>query len=580
MTSAQESSDNIPLLIPQSRGFTDENKTGFWRFVRPCYENKTAPCSAACPVGEDISRIEMLVARGLFKQAWETILQENPFPSVCGRVCFHPCEKSCNRKDLDQPVSINRLERFIGDTAVQDDMIPALKLLPSTGKKIAVIGAGPAGLSMAWFATQLGYQCDVFEAQSSPGGLLRWGIPGYRLPDSVLSSEIRRIRNLGVNIQCDRPVDREFLASAGTSYDAVFVGCGHGRSLPMNVPGEDTALDGLEFLRNIRNGSAAPIHGEVAVIGGGNSAVDVARSLIRTGARPVIIYRRRKIDMPAFEHEIRTAVKEGIDIRELLSPVRIDSTDDGYVITLQKMKVSDTDTDGRARVIPESSNTRTMRFSRIFSAIGAEAEARWRPPYHLHDRSILHLSHCILQQVDLPIVYGGDLTNDVKSVTDAIASGKQAAMALDLLFKKGKDAIKEELAACRIGNGPSLSMEIYLGGERKQRSAHVVAFSEINTDYFMPSARTEHPRLPIKEGIRSFAETDHTFPFPQAIQEAQRCFNCGLCNDCDNCRVFCPEVAVKADSSGRTIDLAYCKGCGICVEECPRNAMAIEEENI
>jgi len=445
MTSAQESSDNIPLLIPQSRGFTDENKTGFWRFVRPCYENKTAPCSAACPVGEDISRIEMLVARGLFKQAWETILQENPFPSVCGRVCFHPCEKSCNRKDLDQPVSINRLERFIGDTAVQDDMIPALKLLPSTGKKIAVIGAGPAGLSMAWFATQLGYQCDVFEAQSSPGGLLRWGIPGYRLPDSVLSSEIRRIRNLGVNIQCDRPVDREFLASAGTSYDAVFVGCGHGRSLPMNVPGEDTALDGLEFLRNIRNGSAAPIHGEVAVIGGGNSAVDVARSLIRTGARPVIIYRRRKIDMPAFEHEIRTAVKEGIDIRELLSPVRIDSTDDGYVITLQKMKVSDTDTDGRARVIPESSNTRTMRFSRIFSAIGAEAEARWRPPYHLHDRSILHLSHCILQQVDLPIVYGGDLTNDVKSVTDAIASGKQAAMALDLLFKRGKTPSKRNL---------------------------------------------------------------------------------------------------------------------------------------
>ncbi|MDD4071370.1 MAG: FAD-dependent oxidoreductase [Desulfobacterales bacterium] len=580
MITPPELSEKVPLLIPQSRGFTDENKTGFWRFVRPCYENKTAPCSTACPAGEDISRIEMLASRGLFKQAWETILQENPFPAVCGRVCFHPCENSCNRKELDQAVSINRLERFLADTAFQDGSVPALTNLPPNGKSIAVIGAGPAGLSAAWFLSRLGYTCDVYEATSSPGGLLRWGIPGYRLPEGVLNNEIQRIRNQGVNIICNQPITRKFLTESKEKYDAFFIGCGHGRSLMMNIPGEDMAVDGMAFLSDIRNGSAQSVHGEVAVIGGGNSAIDVARSLIRLGARPVLIYRRRKQDMPAFDHEIEMAVKEGVQIQELLSPVHIESLRDDFVLTLQKMKISDTDTDGRARVIPAQEKSRTMRFKKIFSAIGSEVQEPWRFPPRKHDKSLLHLSHCIIHHQDLPIVYGGDLTNEVKSVTDAVASGKQAAMALDILFKDGRDVIEDKLATCRIGNSASLSMEIYLGGDRKLRTPHVVTYNEINPDYFTPSARADHPRLPIKDGIKSFEETDHTLPLPVALQEAQRCFNCGICNDCDNCRIFCPEVAVTVGKNGRSINMDYCKGCGICVEECPRNAMVIEEENL
>jgi NADPH-dependent glutamate synthase beta subunit-like oxidoreductase len=578
MTTEQEYPVEIPLLISRSSISTEINKTGSWRFVRPKYDEKTAPCSAACPAGEDIARIEMLTNQGLFREAAETILFENPFPAVCGRVCFHPCEKTCNRAELDEPIAIHRLERFIGDIAARNEMKLSLEKPPKNGKTICIVGAGPSGLAAGYFLTRLGYACDVFEAQTEPGGILRWGIPSYRLPDDILKNEIKRIENLGVKIHCKMPVTQNFFKEFKDRYSAFFIGCGYGRSIRMNIPGEKMAFDGLEFLGKLRREKISTFNGIAAVIGGGNTAIDVARSLTRLGATPIIVYRRRKQDMPAFQHEVEMAAREGVQIMELMAPVRIEAEGGELVLTVQPMKISGTETSsGRARVTPDSKETQSVRVQKIFTAIGAEPLEPWQFPPQKNAVS-MHFSHCTFTGKDLPFVFGGDLTNPLKSVTDAVASGKQAAMALDTFFQKGWDAIADRLASCRVGNGPALSMESYLGAERTIRNLHIVSYDEINTDYFSPAARIAASSLSQDKRIQSFSEIEGTFTVEQAIKESRRCFNCGICNECDNCRIFCPEVAVILKDTSRQVNLDYCKGCGICVVECPRNAMALEEE--
>jgi NADPH-dependent glutamate synthase beta subunit-like oxidoreductase/ferredoxin len=585
MTRKRVLTEEIPLFFPRSSTSTENNKTGSWRYMRPLYAEKTAPCSAACALGEDIPRIEMLAAQGMLKEAWQTILDENPFPSVCGRVCFHPCESACNRGQLDEPIAIHHLERFLGDAAMTDGRAFDPKKAAAKGKKVAVVGAGPAGLATAYFLSRLGYACNVFEARPEPGGILRWGIPAYRLPEDMLKKEIRRIESQGINIQCDRTVTSKFLQKIGERYDALFIGCGSGRSIKLNIPGGKMAHDGLQLLDNVRAGKLSSLQGTAAVLGGGNTAVDVARTLLRLGAAPVIVYRRRKQDMPAFGPEIEMALQEGIDLRELWTPVGIEvsrsassACRESYFLTLQKMKASIKETSGRARVVPDGNKTERLHVRHIFCAIGAEPRQFWELPWWPTSRQ-LALSHCTLIKKDLPVVYGGDLINATKSVSDAVASGKQAAMALDCYFQKGWDPISKILEGCRVGSGPALSMTKYLNREHRERNSHIVSFGEINADYFLAARRSTPPTLAPDQRIRSFAEIQSTFSRKAAVAEAGRCFNCGSCNACDYCRLFCPEMAVIVEETRRHIDLDYCKGCGICVTECPRNAMAMEEEN-
>ena len=579
MTTEQNFAEKIPLFISRSNISTELNKTGSWRFVRPKYHEKTAPCSAACPAGEDIARIEMLSSQERHREALETILLENPFPAICGRVCFHTCETACNRSGLDEPIAIHGIERFIGDTAVRDNLTFSLERLPDNGKKICIVGAGPSGLAAAYFLTRLGYSCDVFEAETEPGGILRWGIPRYRLPDAVVNAEVQRIKNLGVKISCNTRATQNFLEEAKDRYHAFFIGCGHGRSLKMNIPGGNMALDGLDFLNRMRTEKTESLNnGTAAVIGGGNTAIDVARSLVRLGVKAILVYRRRKQDMPAFQYEVETAVKEGVKIMELFSPSSIAPDGGEYILTLQPMKRSGMETDtGRARVVPDGETTQELRVRRIFTAIGAEPSESWQLPSEENAETV-YLSHCAFMANNPPFLFGGDLTNPTKSVADAIASGKQSAMALDTFFKKGLNAITNRLNSCLVGNGPALSMERYLDGKRSNRNPDMVSYEDINIDYFSPAPRIKAESLSLNKQMNPFDEIETTFTIRQVMEETRRCFNCGICNACDNCRIFCPEIAVDLQDGQRQINLDYCKGCGICVVECPRNAMALEEE--
>ncbi|MFQ5486239.1 MAG: 4Fe-4S binding protein, partial [Desulfobacterales bacterium] len=307
---------------------------------------------------------------------------------------------------------------------------------------------------------------------------------------------------------------------------------------------------------------------------GGNTAIDVVRTLVRGETTPILVYRRRKKDMPAFQHEVDLAIKEGVQIIELVSPLEIQQQKGGYLLTLQQMKISGRDDMDRANAVPDRSGKQTLSVRAVFCAIGAQAGESWYLPADTADKR-LNLSHTTFTMDNRPVIFGGDLTNRIKSVADAIASGKEAAMALDIYFKKGWQAIEQTIDECRVGGGPSLSMEIYRSGDRKERNPHIVLFDEINTDYFESS-----PRVPTTCGRNDMP----TAPEPAlsteaAMKEAERCFNCGICNDCDNCRLFCPEMAVKRGDT-REINMDYCKGCGICMTECPRNAIVLEEEKI
>jgi len=545
--------------------------------MKPVFTGRTAPCSSACPAGEDIPRIEHLVSRGQIQETLETILKENPFPAVCGHVCFHPCESVCNRSYLDAPLAINAIERFVGCPATGEKMSPSIQTVPLNGRRVAVIGSGPSGLSAAYFFCRLGYRCDVYESEKEPGGLLRWGIPSYRLPEEILKHEIKRIENLGAQIYCNRKISTSFLQTAKEGYHAVYVGCGLARPIQMQIAGDGQALDGLTFLKDVRNGKRDAFNGVSAVVGGGNTAIDVARSLVRLGSHPIILYRRRIEDMPAFGLEIGMAQQEGVDIREQIIPVRMEKNTRGFTLRLQKMAIDGFQSDnGRARVTPIKGEQETLHVQHVFTAIGSEVENTWQQLKKEHG-SILRLSHSRLTNDGFPIAWGGDLANQVLSVSDAVASGKQVAMAIDSYFQGGSASIEKRLADCRVGQGPALSMEHYLMNDASQgRHTQLVDYQDINTAYFLPAARTEPVVTGPKERMVSFSDYRSDFTTQSASDEAGRCFNCGICNDCNNCSLFCPETAVFVEET-RRIDMDYCKGCGVCVVECPRGAMTLEE---
>jgi NADPH-dependent glutamate synthase beta subunit-like oxidoreductase len=569
-----QSPNNVSLLISQSRTNTLGNKTGTWRFVRPKYQEKTAPCSNACPLGIDIAMVEMFASRKDYHSALNKLLMENPFPAICGRVCFHPCESACNRQFLDQSVGIHHIERFIGHWGLSHaknfDTYPELN-----GAKIGIIGAGPAGLSVAYFARRLGYRCDIFEKSEYPGGLLKSGIPSYRLPDRILMDELERLNNDDIQFKYSQSISMDQIKTLNEHYDALFLCCGDAHSIALKISGEQHSIDGLDLLHQIRSNKMPVIEGTVAIIGGGNTAIDVARSLLRMGAHPIILYRRTRKEMPAHSHEIDAALKEGVVLKECLSPIEIQKNMNQLEVKFQCMKPGDITDGGRQTYIPDGNCSVTMPFSHVVSAIGAEMDIMWR-----NDQWELSMSHCQMKRIaDQPVFWCGDLTTSEKTVTHALASGKQAVIAWDVMRNQSQNEINHICHQCQVGKGPAISFDIYTNGERKNRNnTEIVSFERVNSAYFPKIPAIQVNKISQESCQNSFNEVISGFDETQMMNEASRCFNCGICNDCDTCRIFCPEMAIQWDKSNRHILLDYCKGCGICIEECPRDAMNLEVE--
>ena len=565
-------------MISISLGHMDWNKTGAWRAQRPFYEDKTSPCSAACPVGNDIVAFIQKITERDFEGAWNLIKEENPFPGICGRVCFHPCESKCNRASYDEPIAIHALERFVSDFAL--NLNKKIEKVSGVRKeKVAIIGSGPAGMSCAYHLAKLHYNVTVFESSSLAGGMLRTGIPSYRLPKDVLDREISNIVELGVEIRAGMPFGEKLELDDLKDYQAIFIAIGAYRSRGLHIPGEKGkgVFGGLDLLKKINLSKKVKLGDKIAIIGGGNTAIDAARSVIRLGKKPTILYRRSKEEMPAFEEEMVEALEEGVKIRYLVNPIRIQQKDSLQRLECLRMELGQKDESGRRRPVPIPHSNFFFEAESVIIAAGEETEVSFLPE-GLEKREGIVLTRKDGSTGIKGIFAGGDLTSNQRTVAHAIGSGKKAALAMDC-YLNGKDS-EEALRQILIGEGPSLSIFRYLHPEERLMNPHVVTFEELNMDYFEPSRRQREAKGLIKKRIKGFGEVTSTFTEGIALEEAERCFSCGTCNECENCYVFCPDASIikTEEVFSHQVDYDFCKGCGICFSECPRGAISLKEE--
>lgn len=574
----EKESDLPPMVM--SLGTTMVNKTGSWRYLRPVYQDKTAPCIEACPASEDIQQYMHLVARGEYEKAWETLVEENPFPAVCGRVCYHPCELSCNRAEFDQPLSINAVERFIGDFGLEFSL-DRFKVAKDRKEKVAIVGSGPAGLTCAYDLRRLGFQVVVFESQEKAGGVLQYGIPKYRLPKEILDKEILRLEKFGIEIKTGIKVGEDVTWDQLLEFDAVFLATGVHKSRELKIQGEDLngVLSGLDFLSKINKGQKVELGEKVAVIGGGNTAMDAVRTALRLGATAKIFYRRTRAEMPAILDEIEEAEREGIEMEFLVTPVEIHGKNGNMSeMTLQKMELGAPDESGRRRPVPIEGSEYRVPVDNIIAAVGEQGDFNFIPD-ELLEWGVVKSN--VFGQTEIKKVFaGGDIIEQPHTVVHAIGSGKRSAMAIQTFLNHGE--LEPLLDKIRVGHKGGFSYKRFYDGKNGDSvdNQEVVHFERININYFVEKKRNVTGESDVNSRISNFEEVKSTFDEKTVVEEAKRCFNCGVCNMCDNCIVFCPDVAIKRreDNFRYEIDYDYCKGCGICAAECPRNAISLIPE--
>lgn len=564
--------------ISISLGPMDWNKTGSWRAQRPYYMDKTPPCNASCPAGNDIVSFIQKIIEEDFDGALRILKEENPLPGVCGRVCFHPCESRCNRSFFDEPIAIHALERFVADFGE----IRERNKKSWNGKgegKIAIIGSGPSGLSCAYHLAKLHYSVTVFESFPLPGGMLRIGIPPYRLPREVLDREISMIKLMGVEIRTGVTLGKDLKLEDLNDYSGIFLSTGAHISRTLRIPGEKRkgVFRGLDLLKKINSGKKIQLGEKVAIVGGGNTAIDVARAVIRLGKKATILYRRSKEEIPAFGEEISEALEEGVKIRYLINPIKIHNEKGIKKLECLRMKLGEKDETGRRRPVPIPNSNFFIEVDNLIIAAGEEVDYSFLPVRMGRKEGILLTERD--GSIGIKGVFaGGDLTSTQRTVAHAIGSGKRAAIAMDCYFK-GKD-FEETIRQTLIGEGPSISIFRYLYPEERLMDSHILSFEELNMDYFETARRQRESKLPVKERIKGFKEITSTLPPSSALKEANRCFSCGTCNGCETCYVFCPDASIlkREGLFLREVDYDFCKGCGLCFTECPRGAITLKEE--
>lgn len=549
-------SKNGKPVFPMSVTDMSANKTGSWRFMRPLYNDKIPVCTKGCPAGEKIPQYFAFVKEKRYKDAWHVILEDNPLPGICGRVCYHPCEDICNRKDFDTAIGINSMERFVADKNLKNNY-PKKFFVEKTGKKIAIIGSGPAGLSAAYQLARKGHHVKIYEALSKPGGMLQMGIPKYRLPREILNKEINDIKSLGVEIETSCSVGTDIKWNELTkNFNAVLVATGATKSRSMNIPGEGLigVTSGLKFLKNFNLDEKAKIGKKLVIVGGGNTAIDCARSAIRLGSDVTIVYRRSRKEMPAVAEEINDAEAEGVNIKYLTNPLGYIGNGKIEKIKVIKMKLGKVDKDGRRKPVEIKDSEYEIDADQVMLAIGEIPELSFLPDSI--DEKWGRVNIDSFQMTDEKGVFAcGDAANGpIGTVVDAIATGKRSAFAIHAF----------------------LTEQSYMPVNYDK----VVNFEDLNLNYFVHQERARLKRLSHKVAVKNFDEVINGITEEDAIREAERCFSCGTCSMCDNCLVFCPDVAITRDAEGKgyIINYDYCKGCGLCVHECPRDAMDFEEE--
>ncbi|MBN2241590.1 MAG: FAD-dependent oxidoreductase [Acidobacteria bacterium] len=520
--------------------------------LRPKYSEKTPPCISHCPNEADIrgwlTTIAQAEAYGrtgdeAFESAWRQITDRNPFPAVCGRVCPHPCEAECNRKNKDGAVAINAMERFVGDFGIEKGLKPTLLSEEKHSEKIAVIGSGPAGLSCAYQLSRRGYPVTVFEAFSKPGGMLRYGIPEYRLPREVLDAEIRRILDLGVELKCSSVVGKDVpLDRLRREYKAVFVGIGAHKGYSLGVPGEDASnvFTGTEFLNKTNSGEPVEIGDKVVVIGGGDTAIDAARVSKRLGADVTILYRRTRNEMPAIAPEIEGALEEGIRIEFLSNPTEV-IRNNGTAVGLKciRMELGEPDESGRRRPVPKEGSEFEIGATAVIAAISQEPD--FSPVEELHEgRNWMNADDW--GTTKSPGIYAGGDDLSLALVATAVYQGRMAARAIDA----------------------------HLRGEQPVKPKAPPEVKQVLLDWYPESARHERRHIPVEQR-RMDTEIECGLTKEEALDEAKRCMSCGMCMDCETCWMYCTNNCFVRLPKGEhyKIKLEVCNGCKKCAEACP-----------
>ncbi len=538
-----------PFAITLDVGSSLANRTGSWRTKRPVYVDRLPPCNAACPAGENIQGWLFHAEAGDYEQAWRELTKENPFPAIMGRVCYHPCETVCNRNYLDSSVGINAVERFLGDEANKLGW-KFEKPESSSGKRILIVGAGPSGLSAAYHLTRFGHTVEIHEAGPMAGGMMRFGIPKYRLPRNVLDAEVARILELGVTLKLNTKVTNIEESMQAGKFDAAFLAVGAQIGKRAFIPAGDAAkvLDAVSVLRSME-GEEKPMLGRTVVVyGGGNTAIDVARTARRLGATDaIIVYRRTREKMPAHDFEVEEALQEGVMIKWLSTIKQAQ----GRSLTVEKMVLDE-------KGFPQpTGELETIEADSLVLALGQDVDLSL-----LDGVSGLEIKDGVVQvganmmTGHEGIFAGGDMVPAERSVTVGIGHGKKAARHIDAWLRGTtyRPAPKHEL----------------------------VSFDMLNPWYYSDAPKTVRPMLDMIRRQSTFDEVLGGLDESNALFEARRCLSCGNCFECDNCYGVCPDNAVIKLGAGKRFkfNYDYCKGCGMCVAECPCGAIKMKPEEI